>query len=118
ADAIGVVSALSGRATITGTNGVVRVAHVGDPVYQREVVETDANGEIHFLFVDQSEFAVSQNARLAIDEYVYDPGSDSSASKFSLLRGIFVYVSGLIGKDKKSPLDEWNENGWKEHDCN
>src|SRR5690606_2307955 len=39
------------------------------------------------------------NARLAIDEYVFDPATQSGENNFSVLRGVFVFTSGLIGRE-------------------
>jgi hypothetical protein len=52
---------------------------------------------VHIVFVDNTDFTVGQNANLTIDEYVYDPNSHAGNSQFGILRGAFVYTSGLIG---------------------
>src|SRR5688572_2903261 len=43
--------------------------------------------------------AVSENARLAVDDYSFDPSTESGSTNFSVLRGVFVFTSGLIGRD-------------------
>lgn len=99
ASPVGVVKEVSGDATITHQNGVVVKAAIGTPIYEGDIVETKGDGAVNITFVDDTTFAVSQNARLAIDEYVFDPATQSGENNFSVLRGVFVFTSGLIGRE-------------------
>lgn len=99
ASPVGVVKEVSGDATITHPNGVIVKAAIGTPIYEGDIVETKGDGAVNITFVDDTTFAVSQNARLAIDEYVFDPATQSGENNFSVLRGVFVFTSGLIGRE-------------------
>ncbi|MBI4030241.1 MAG: FG-GAP repeat protein [Proteobacteria bacterium] len=99
ASPIGAVREVSGNATVTHPDGTSETITAGMPVFQGDIIETDAQGSVNIQFTDESTFAVAANAKLALDEYVYDPGTSSGASDFSLLRGMFVYTSGLIGRE-------------------
>jgi hypothetical protein len=97
---VGFVKEVSGHATVSHADGSVEPVTIGTPVFEGDIVETDASGAVNIRFVDESSFAISANARLAVDEYIFDTtGSDAGASSFSLLRGMFVYTSGLIGRE-------------------
>lgn len=96
---VGAIREVSGSASILHTDGTVEPATIGTPIYEGDVVETGASGAVNIEFIDESSFAVSENARLAIDEYVFDPGSNAGTTNYSLLRGVFVFTSGLIGRD-------------------
>jgi hypothetical protein len=96
---IGAVQEISGDATITRADGTTEELSIGSPVYQGDVIETDADSALNITFVDESSFAVSEETRLAIDEYVFDPASQGGVQNFSVLKGVFVYTSGLIGRE-------------------
>lgn len=96
---IGAVEEVKGNATITRADGTVETVTIGTPVYQGDIVETDASGAVNIVFVDETSMAVSENARLSIDEYTFDPATESGTTNFSVLRGLFVFTSGLIGRD-------------------
>ncbi|HEY8191379.1 MAG TPA: FecR domain-containing protein, partial [Alphaproteobacteria bacterium] len=97
---VGFVKEISGHATVAHADGTIENVTIGTPVFEGDIVETDAAGAVNIRFVDESSFAVSANARLAVDEYIFDgAGGDGGASSFSLLRGMFVYTSGLIGRE-------------------
>jgi len=96
---IGAVQEINGNASITRGDGTNEELSIGSPVYQGDVIETDAGAAVNITFVDESSFAVSEETRLAIDEYVFDPASQGGVQNFSVLKGVFVYTSGLIGRE-------------------
>lgn len=96
---VGAVDEVTGDATITRTDGSTETISIGTHVYQGDIIETNSDGAVNITFTDDSSFAVSEDARLAIDEYVFDPSTESGQTDFSVLKGVFVYTSGLIGRD-------------------
>lgn len=99
ASPIGAIQEISGDASITRADGTIEKVGLGTPVFQGDIVETDENGAVNIMFVDETTFAVSEDARLSIDEYVFDPATQSGTTNFSVLKGVFVFTSGLIGRD-------------------
>ena len=96
---VGSVAEVAGEATVTRLDGSVEAVRLGTKIYEGDVVETGAEGAVNISFTDETSFAVSQNAKMAIDEYVFDPATESGAQNFSVLKGLFVFTSGLIGRD-------------------
>lgn len=96
---VGAVDEVKGNATVTRADGTVETITNGTPIYQGDIIETDASGAVNIVFLDETSMAVSANARLAIDEYTFDPATESGTTNFSVLRGLFVFTSGLIGRD-------------------
>ena len=99
ASPVGAVQEISGNATVTRLDGTVETIGLGTPIYPGDIVETDEQGAVNIMFIDETTFAVSEDARLAIDEYVFDPATQSGTSNFSVLKGVFVFTSDLIGRD-------------------
>lgn len=99
ASPVGAVEEVKGNATVTRANGTIETITSGTPIYEGDIVQTDANGAVNIVFLDETSMAVSANARLAIDEYTFDPATESGTTNFSVLRGLFVFTSGLIGRD-------------------
>lgn len=97
---VGAVQEVTGHATLIHPDGQKESIAKGTLIHQGDVVETDgANAAVNIQFIDESSIVVSENARLAIDEYVFDPSSAGGATNVSILRGLFVYTSGLIGRN-------------------
>lgn len=96
---VGAIQEVSGEATVTRIDGTVESVSIGTPIFQGDIVETNDEGAVNIVFIDETSFAVSEDARLAIDEYIFDPATQSGSTNFSVLKGVFVFTSGLIGRD-------------------
>jgi tetratricopeptide (TPR) repeat protein len=110
--AIGKVVVASGSVSIERAGAMVVQAstagqdiRVGDPVYQGDVVKTGADGRIGINFADGSSFNLSSNARMALDEFVYDPNSRSNSTLFNLTNGTMTFVAGTIAKSGDMKVD-------------
>ena len=95
---IGRIDAVEGTVTITRADGTQVTAGIGDPVFQGDVIETSADGVIGIVFVDDTTFSLGAEGRMVLDELVYDPETQSGTSTFSLVQGVFSFVSGKISK--------------------
>jgi hypothetical protein len=95
-------SAVVIQASTTGRAGQ---AKVGDLVYQGDAVATGADGKVGINFTDGSSFNLSSNARMVLDEFVYDPNSTSNASLFNLTKGTFTFVAGKVAKTGDMKVD-------------
>lgn len=104
---IGKVMVASGTATVERANAIVVLASVenavplkkGDRVYRGDVVATGDNSELGINFVDGASFVMSSNARMTLNQYVYDPDDQKKNSMFfSLANGAFTFLAGSIAK--------------------
>jgi len=96
---VGAVLEMKGDATVTRLDGTSEKIQIGTPIFQGDVIETSADAAVNVKFVDETSFAVSEDSRLAIDEYVFDPATAEGSTNFSVLKGMFVFTSGLIGRE-------------------
>jgi len=111
---IGKVIVATGSVSIERASAVVVQANVagqadqtkvGDLVYQGDVVKTGADGRIGINFADGSSFNLSSNARMALDEFVYDPNGKSNSSFFNLTNGTMTFVAGSVAKTGNMKVD-------------
>lgn len=102
--AVGKITEVVGEAFIV-RGGEKIVAKVGAEVHQGDVIQTGDKGAVNILFADNTTFAISQNARLSVDQFSYDADSHEGSSFFSMLQGMFVYTSGLIGKEDPASVN-------------
>jgi hypothetical protein len=110
---IGKVVKLTGASvTIEHTGAVVVQASVdgskvkvGDPVYQGDVVQTGADGAVGITFTDGTAFNLTNNARMVLNEFVYDPNGKSNSTFFSLTKGTFTFVAGKVAKTGDMKID-------------
>src|SRR5262245_22690868 len=109
---IGKVIKLTGSVTIEHTGAVVVQASangnkvkLGDPVYQGDIVQTGADGAVGITFTDNTAFNLTSNARMVLNEFVYDPNGKSNSTFFSLTKGTFTFVAGKVAKTGDMKID-------------
>ncbi len=102
---VGAIEDVKGDAVIIRADGSQEPAMIGTPIYQGDVIETSGNGAANIVFLDETSMAVSENARFAINEYTFDPSNESGTTNFSVLRGVFVFTSGLIGREDPDDVE-------------
>jgi hypothetical protein len=95
-------SAIVVQANLAGQAGQTKV---GDLVYLGDVVQTGADGRLGINFTDGSSFNLSSNARMALNEFVYDPNGKSNSTLFNLTKGTFTFVAGNIAKTGDMKID-------------
>lgn len=95
---IGRVEAIDGQAFAIRTDGTRVALNQGTQVFQGDVIETAAGARVGIVFADKTTFALGENARMTIDELIYDPATKSGSSVMSMIQGAFVVVTGEIGK--------------------
>jgi len=95
-EAIGAVETASGEVFATRPDGTRVRLEVGSEVFQGDIIETGSGGEVALVFVDGTSFSMADDARMVLDELIYDPESGAGSQTFSVLTGVFAFVSGEI----------------------
>lgn len=112
--AIGRVISVSGSVTVERTATVVSQAAVtsgavqlkdGDLVYKGDKIQTGGDSKASLTFADGTAFNIASNARMVLDEFVYNPDSKSNSSLFSLVKGTFTFVAGKVAKTGSMKVD-------------
>src|SRR5262245_31493305 len=80
-------------------------AKVGDLVYKGDIVATGADGAIGITFSDGTAFNLSSNARMVLNEFVYDPNGKSNSTLFSLTKGTFTFIAGKVARTGDMKID-------------
>ena len=92
----GKVGAVNPDTTGTPPGGSDRTLVVGADIVIKEMVRTSAVGSSHILFPDQSSLNIGPNSELVIDEYVYDPNTNTGRMSATAFKGVLRYVGGQI----------------------
>lgn len=111
---IGRVISVSGTVTVERTataisqvvavDGVIRLRE-GDVVYRGDTLQSGADSKASLTFADGTAFNIGGNARMVLNEFVYNPDAQSNSSLFSLLKGTFTFVAGKIAKTGNMKVD-------------
>ncbi|MBK3661140.1 VCBS domain-containing protein [Bradyrhizobium diazoefficiens] len=104
AQIIGHVTKLTGSATAI-RNGVSVILNNGDNVEKGDVVSTGSDSTLGVTFIDGTVFGLSSNARMVLNEMVYDPNGSNNSSLLSLVAGTITFVAGETAKHGDMKVD-------------
>lgn len=103
---IGKITELEGKVGVEHNAAVVVQASlstaappkIGDSLYKGDVIQTRDDGKISLIFTDGTAFNLGRNARIELNEFVYDPNSTANTAKFSILKGALTFVAGAAAR--------------------
>jgi hypothetical protein len=95
---IGQVATLQGSATVTRGNTTPAALKVNDPVFKNDVLQAGASSLLGVTFDDETTLNLNGNARITVNEFVYQEGSKSNAALFNVVRGTVAFVAGQAAK--------------------
>jgi len=104
AEPIGEFTELTGPARVDRRGGGVTEAARGVSVESNDTVRT-AGGRATISFVDKTRVSVTENSKLVLDEYVYDPSTGSGKMAMRIALGTVRYASGAIAKSDNRSMD-------------
>ena len=94
----------SGTATAI-RNGVSIILNQGDNVEKGDVVQSGSDSTLGITFIDGTVFGLSSNARMVLNEMVYDPNGSNNSSLISLVAGTISFVAGETAKHGDMKVD-------------
>jgi VCBS repeat-containing protein len=101
---IGHITKLIGNATVI-RNGVSIVLNMGDNVHKGDVVQSGSGSSLGITFIDGTVFGLGSNARMVLNEMVYDPNGTSNSSFLTLVQGTITFVAGQTAKHGDMKVD-------------
>src|SRR5438067_196540 len=101
---IGHVTKLAGTATAI-RNGVSIILNEGENVEKGDMVQSGSNSTLGITFIDGTVFGLASNARMVLNEMVYDPNGSNNSSLLSLVAGTISFVAGETAKHGDMKVD-------------
>jgi hypothetical protein len=97
---VGEIGQVKGSGVLERGSNVVIEGDVGVGVQSMDTAVT-ANGTMRIDFIDETRVDLTQQSRLVIDEFVFDPANDIGSLSMKASLGTVRYASGQIAKKYK-----------------
>lgn len=94
---IGSVKTVKGDVSIV-SGGQSNPAAVGVRLHPTDVVKTEKDGSVGIILKDDTVISLGPSSELEMKEFKFDPKENEYSFVSRMVKGTFVYVSGLIGK--------------------
>lgn len=101
----GVSAAVRGQVALArvSENVVGRQVQSGDPIFLGDAISSGKASGLQIMLLDETVFSIGPNSEIAIDEFVYDPETNSGKVTASVAKGVFRFITGKIAR--KRPED-------------
>ena len=95
---VGVIEAVEGSATITRSSGIQLAAKTGTPLFEGDIIESDAGSSVGMGFNDDSTFSLGGNGRMVVESMQFDAKAEEGHSEINVVSGVFSFISGGVAK--------------------
>ncbi|THD51004.1 MAG: iron dicitrate transport regulator FecR [Bradyrhizobium sp.] len=90
-------------ATLTGTATVIRnkastPLKLQDDIFLNDILQTSTNSTLGITFNDATTFNLTANARITVDNYLYEDGGKQNNALFDITRGTVAFVAAAVAK--------------------
>src|SRR5271165_5773518 len=94
---IGNVATLTGIATVIRNKNSLPL-HLRDDIFLNDQVQTSSSSSLGITFNDATTFNLSANAKITIDNYIYEDGGKQNAGIFDIGKGTVAFVAAAVAK--------------------
>ena len=96
-DAIGHIQTLRGTASIL-RGSLTLPAAVGTELQRGDLIRTGSSGAAGLVMTDDTTISLGPESELALTDYAFAPEEGKFSLVARMIKGTFVYLSGLIAK--------------------
>jgi hypothetical protein len=97
------VETVSGQVYVQRGSARVTVK-VGDPLFEKDTIDTGTDGAIGITFVDNSVMSTGPNSEVALEDYKFDSNNFSGSMLTDLRKGTLSMVSGDIARSSPEAM--------------
>ncbi|MBX7259585.1 MAG: FecR family protein [Candidatus Hydrogenedentes bacterium] len=96
-DEVGSVKTVKGSVSIVSGGQTISAA-VGTRLHVADVLKTEKDGSVGVILKDDTVISLGPSSELEMKDFKFEPKEEEYSFVTRMVRGTFVYVSGLIGK--------------------
>ena len=78
---------------------------MGDNVHKGDVLQSGSDSSLGITFIDGTVFDFSSNARMVLNEMIYNPNGSKNSSLLTLVQGTISFVAGATAKNGDMKVD-------------
>jgi FecR protein len=90
-------------ATLTGTATVIRNKNslplkLQDDIFLNDILQTSSSSTLGVTFNDATTFNLTANARITVDNYIYEDGGNNNSALFDITKGTVAFVAASVAR--------------------
>jgi hypothetical protein len=94
---------VSGQAEIV-RNGARVAARIGDPLYEKDTIDTGGDGSIGITFIDNTVMSSGPNSEIVLEDYQFNSSDFKGSMLTDMNRGTVSMISGDIARSSPGAM--------------
>jgi len=104
AQQVGTATAVNPTSESTKPGATTVSLTVGANIVHKERIHTTPSGSVQLLFLDKSTLSIAPNTNLLIDEYIYNPNTNTGHMLTNLAEGALRFVGGALSHQGEASI--------------
>jgi hypothetical protein len=97
------IKTVSGQAEIV-RNGARVAARIGDPLYEKDTIDTGGDGSIGITFIDNTVMSSGPNSEIVLEDYQFNSSDFKGSMLTDMNRGTVSMISGDIARSSPGAM--------------
>jgi hypothetical protein len=97
------IKTVSGQAEIV-RNGTRIAARIGDPLFEKDTIETGADGTIGVTFIDNTVMSSGPNSQIMLEDYKFNSSNFKGSMLTEMNGGTLSMISGDIARSSAGAM--------------
>jgi hypothetical protein len=97
------IKTVNGQAEIVRNNART-VARVGDPLYEKDTIETGPDGSIGITFIDNTVMSSGPDSQIVLEDYKFNSSNFKGSMLADMNRGTVSMISGDIARSSPGAM--------------
>jgi len=97
------IKTVSGQAEIV-RNGARVAAGIGDPLYEKDTIDTGGDGSIGITFIDNTVMSSGPNSEIVLEDYKFNSSDFKGSMLTDMNRGTVSMISGDIARSSPGAM--------------
>jgi hypothetical protein len=97
------IKTVSGHAEIV-RGGARAAAKIGDPLFEKDTIETGADGSIGITFIDNTVMSSGPNSEIVLEDYKFNSSNFKGSMTTAMNRGTISMISGDIARSSPGAM--------------
>jgi len=106
ADQAGVSAAVKGQVALNRPQAAVghQVAG-GEAIFLQDAIQSGPRSGMQILLLDETVFTIGPESEMVVDEFVYDPQTNTGKVGAQITKGVFRFVTGRVARQNPADMN-------------
>ena len=106
AEQAGVSAAVKGQVALNRPQAAVGHQVIGgEPIFLLDAIQSGPRSGMQIMLLDETVFTIGPESEMVVDEFVYDPQTNTGKVSAKITKGVFRFVTGRVARENPADMN-------------